>query len=343
MCSCSVGWVYDRRFRDHDTGEGHIECPQRLGIIVEALQKCGLLERTVPLPFRAATAEQLAWVHDPAYVELVRMACDAGFTFIGSEETRICPRSYDVAALAVGGVLAACDAVMRGHARRTFCAVRPPGHHAERDQAMGFCLFNNVAIGAEHLVRCHGLSRVAIVDIDAHHGNGIQHVFESRGDVFYISLHERPGSLDFPGTGEASETGWGPGAGYTLNVPLDRSSGERQYLEALERRVLPALDRFRPQFLLVCAGFDTLVWDRVSHLSLEPDSLARITALLVAAAERHARGRLVSVLEGGYDLAHLGPAVAAHVRSLLEAPASAGTIAEDSCRPAPGLHPNGGH
>jgi acetoin utilization deacetylase AcuC-like enzyme len=162
------------------------------------------------------------------------------------------------------------------------------------------------------------LSRVAIVDIDVHHGNGTQHIFASRSDVFYISLHERPGSLPFPGSGEADETGCGQGEGYTLNVPLNRGSGEAEYLAALDNQVVPALDRYRPQFVLLSAGFDALMWDDMANLSLEPSSYGPITERLVRTAERHASGRLVSVLEGGYDLPNLGSAVVAHASVLLK-------------------------
>ena len=314
----AVGWIYDRRFHQHEPGDRHVETPRRLDTIVDALQRTGLMDQLSPIPFRLATTQQLCLVHEPAYVDLLQMMCDEGFTFIGSRETGVCSRSYDVAALAVGGTLSACDAVIAGQVRRAFCAVRPPGHHAEADQAMGFCLFNNVAVGAEHLVRNHGLSRLAIVDFDVHHGNGTQHIFESRSDVFYISLHERPASLPFPGTGEADEVGRGPGKGYTLNVLLDRGSGESDYLAALDREVIPALDRYRPEFLLISAGFDALMGDAISNISLAPDSYEPITRRLMQVAGRHCDGRLVSVLEGGYDLPTLGPAVAAHIRMLLE-------------------------
>jgi acetoin utilization deacetylase AcuC-like enzyme len=311
-----LGFVYDRRFLLHVTGDWHIECPERLEVIVAALEQAGLLAEMEVLPFTWASPAQLALVHEPAYVALVRIACDEGFTFIGSQETAICPRSYEVAALAAGGVLAACDAVMAGRVHRAFCAVRPPGHHAEADLAQGYCLFNNVALGAEHLIRNHGLSRVAIVDFDVHHGNGTQHLFENRADVFYVSVHERPGSLPYPGTGEAAEIGRGPGTGYTLNVPLDRFSTEPQYRLALEDHVVPALERYRPEFLLLSAGFDALMWDDVSHVSLEPQAFGWITELLVQVADRHAAGRVVSVLEGGYDRLNLGRAVVAHVQGL---------------------------
>jgi acetoin utilization deacetylase AcuC-like enzyme len=311
-----IAWIYDAQFLLHDPGSVHLERAERLHRIRRALDEAGLLARLQALPFQAATPAQLAAVHDPAYVELVRMVSDAEFPFIGSTDTGICLHSYRVAALAAGGVLAACDAIMAGTVARAFCAVRPPGHHAEADRAMGFCLFNHVALAAEHLVRHHDLQRVAIVDIDAHHGNGTQHIFESRRDVFYVSLHERPESLAFPGTGYASETGCGAGLGYTLNIPLRRGCDERDYLAAVDRDVLPALASFDPQMLLISAGFDALAGETVANLSLAPDTYGPLTERLVALAQQHAHGRLLSVLEGGYHRADLGRAVVAHVRAL---------------------------
>lgn len=312
-----LGWIYDRRFLQHDTGPTHPEGPQRLESILAALHQADLLHRLEPLEFGAASPEVLALVHDPAYVHLVRLACDEGFTFIGSEDTRICRWSYDVAALAAGGVLAACHAVSEGRVLRAFCAVRPPGHHAESDRAQGFCLFNNVALAAEYFLRSRHVQRVAIVDLDVHHGNGTQRIFESRADVLYISLHERPGSLPFPGTGEADEIGAGEGMGYTLNIPLAPGSGESEYRAAFETRVIPTLAGYRPQILLISAGFDALAWDRVSQISLPPRAFAWMTQQLVRAAESSAEGRIVSVLEGGYDLDQLGDAVCYHIRALL--------------------------
>jgi acetoin utilization deacetylase AcuC-like enzyme len=312
-----VGWVYHPRFLDHQTGKSHVECPARLEVVLETLEQSHLLPQLQPLQFSSATIGQLALVHDPAYIDIVRMLCDEGFTFAGDSATSICRSSFEVAALATGGVLAACDAVIAGQIDRAFCAVRPPGHHAGVDQAMGFCLFNHVAVAAEHLLGRHGLQRVAIVDLDAHHGNGTQNIFESRSDVLYISVHERPESLPFPGSGHSHESGRGAGRGSTLNVPLDRGSNTSVYLNALECSVLPTLERFKPEFLLLSTGFDALAWDRVANLSLQVESFGRITAPLVALADRHARGRLVSVLEGGYDLGHLGAAVVSHIRELL--------------------------
>jgi acetoin utilization deacetylase AcuC-like enzyme len=258
----------------------------------------------------------LALVHDPAYIDIVRLLCAEGFTFIGSPDTGICPASYDVAALATGGVLAACDAVWRGDVRRAFCAVRPPGHHASIDQAQGFCLFNHVAIAAEYLIRHHGASRVAIVDFDAHHGNGTQAIFESRRDVLYVSLHERPEAPSYPGTGYASERGIGIGTGFTLNVPLDWGCSPGNYLRAVDEHVLPALAAYQPEWLLLSAGFDGLASDPVGHLGLQPDTFEQLTHRLLQTAGDVACDRVVSVLEGGYVSADLGAAVVAHLRAL---------------------------
>ena len=313
----TLGLIYDRRFLDHDTGDVHPECPERLTVIMDALRERGLLDRTVPIPFRQAKAEEIAMAHEPAYVDLIRMVCDEGFTGLGGGDTKLCEKSYDVAALAVGGAMAACDAVMAGTVQRAFCAVRPPGHHAEADRVMGFCLFNNVAVAAEHLIRNHGLQRVAIVDFDVHHGNGTQHIFEERSDVLYVSIHERPGSIRFPGTGKETETGKGDGRGFTLNVPLSRGAGETEYRDALDRQILPRLEEYRPEFLLLSAGFDALSADMISHLRLEPESYGWITSDLVQLADRQVDGRVVSVLEGGYHLDHLGRAATKHVGGLI--------------------------
>ncbi|MDM8005884.1 MAG: histone deacetylase [Phycisphaerae bacterium] len=318
----AVGWVYDRFFHRHQTGETHPERAVRLEVIVSDLTAAGLLGRMRHLPFQPAPTDIVSWIHEPAYVELVRLACEQGFSFIGSSETRICPESYDAALLAVGGVLAACDAAMSGEVPRSFCAVRPPGHHAERDLAMGYCLFNNVAIAAEYLVRRHNLKRVAIVDWDVHHGNGTQHAFEERRDVFYVSVHQMPESL-FPGTGYERETGRGPGEGFTLNIPMKPGSGDREFHEVFDTQIFPRLDEYEPEFVLVSAGFDATRGERVASLDLESSSYGWITQAVVEIAKRHARGRLVSVLEGGYDLTRLGQCVIEHITAMMDEGADA--------------------
>ncbi len=313
----AVGWVFHPFLRRHLTGPDHPERPERLDAIRDALERSGLLGRLVPLRFGPATFEDLTLVHEPAYVDLLRMACEHGFGFIGEPETRICPESFDAAALAAGGVLAACDAVMEGRVRRAFCAVRPPGHHAEPDRAMGFCLINHVAVAAEHLRRRRGVERVAVVDLDVHHGNGTQKAFEDRDDVLYVSIHEHPLTLKYPGTGYPGETGRGPGRGFTLNLCVPHGADLSDYRRALHDRVIPALERFGPGFLLVSAGFDAGRTEPLAHVNLAPADFGRITRELVRAAEDLCAGRVVSVLEGGYDLGSLGPCAVEHVRALL--------------------------
>jgi len=310
-----VGWVYHPFFLRHDTGATHPEHPLRLEAIAAALAAVELPSRLRSIPFDPIPVETLARVHEPAYVELVQMACEQGMSFIGSKDTHICRESFDVALLAVAGVLGACDAVMADDVARAFCAVRPPGHHAGRDRAMGYCLFNNVAVAAEHLIRTHQLERVAIVDWDVHHGNGTQQIFEERGDVLYISLHEAPPYL-YPHTGHADEDGVGEGRGFTLNVPMQPGSGDATYRQAFFEKVIPRLDEFKPQFVLVSAGFDAARSDRTADIDLQPESFGWMTRELVAVADRYADGRLVSVLEGGYEPSTLRRCVVEHVRAM---------------------------
>jgi len=313
----TIGWLYHEECRNHQPGAGHPERPERLPAVVEALERSGLSERMERAEFDRAELDALRSVHDPDYVETVRTAWDRGQRALDAGDTRISEGSYDAARRAAGGVLTACDRVMSGAWSRAFCSVRPPGHHAERDRALGFCLFNGIAIGAEHLIRQHGLERVAIVDFDVHHGNGTQHIFERRADVLYVSIHETPASL-FPGTGEATEVGSGAGAGYTLNVPMPPGSGDEAYREAFERKVMPKVEGYEPQALLVSAGFDAAAEDPLAHMELTEAAFAWMTDRLIEAAEWHCGGRIVSVLEGGYDLTALGRDVCAHVRRLLE-------------------------
>jgi len=309
----ATGFVYHPDFHRHQTRHGHPERPERLEAVVEALEAAGLRRRMRELVFEPAPLAALTAVHEPAYVELVEMACAEGMGSIGSPDTHICSASYHVATLAAGGVIDACDAVMAGQVDNAFCAVRPPGHHAEADRATGFCLFNHIALAAQHLVDAHGLARVAVVDFDVHHGNGTQHLFESRRDVLYVSLHEAPGTLLYPGTGMAHERGRGDGEGCTVNIPMPAGSGDAAFIAAFEEQVEPALDAFAPEFLLLSAGFDAAAAETIAHLNLTPAGYAGMTRRLLARCPR-----LVSMLEGGYVLRSLGQCAAAHVEALLE-------------------------
>jgi acetoin utilization deacetylase AcuC-like enzyme len=310
--------AYDERFCEHDTGPGHPERPQRVRAIEKHLRACGLWHRFDMVSFDAADDRSIEAIHDSAYMERLEASCRDGLGFIDTAESVVCPRSAEIARLAVGAALAAVDAVVEQRAANAFCALRPPGHHAERDRSMGFCLFNNVAVAANYAIERHGLERVAIVDFDVHHGNGTQHTFEQRADVLFVSLHEDPACL-YPGTGFACETGHGEGAGFTINLPMAPHSADESYREAFEETVLPALELFGPKMLFVSAGFDASAADPLAHLMVTPDGFAWMTEQLAAVAARTCGGRIVSLLEGGYDLASLAECVQHHVAVLLEA------------------------
>ncbi len=313
----STALIYDEQFLDHDTGPGHPERPDRLRAIVTRLHSDGIWERLVHLPFEPANLECIHAVHEPSYVERLRAACRDGLPFIDAPDSTICPESFDIARLAAGGAAAAVDALMAGRVQNAFCALRPPGHHAERDRSMGFCLFNNVAIAAQRLIVRHKIERVGIVDFDVHHGNGTQHTFEDRADVLFISLHEDPSCL-YPGTGHASETGRGPGLNTTMNLPMEPGSGDAAYEAAFDEKVLPALRRHQPQVLLVSAGFDAATNDPLAHLTVSSNGFEWMAQQLANTARELCEGRIVCLLEGGYDLESLADGVARGVKGLME-------------------------
>jgi acetoin utilization deacetylase AcuC-like enzyme len=313
----TVGLVLDSAFERHLTGPDHPERPARLTAIRDALQKAGLIERCTLIPLRRATDAEIERVHTREYIERLIRACRDGQPYIDVPDSAICPESYEIALRAAGTVIEAVDRVLNGDLERAFCAVRPPGHHAERDRSMGFCLLGNVAIAVEHARRMHRIERVAVVDWDVHHGNGTQHVFESDPDVLFISLHGHPYFV-YPGTGFEHEVGRGAGVGATLNITMMPGAGDAEYHRAFEQQVIPRLTEFAPQFLLISCGFDAHRLDPLAPICLETGSFAWMTRAVVHVAQRHCSGRLVSVLEGGYHLEALGDSAAAHVRVLLE-------------------------
>ena len=291
----------------HDTGTEHVEIPARLGAVVTALRD------HVPgiewLEAPRATRGQLLRVHEPLLLHAVLETAPEGLVQL-DPDTLLSPGSAEAALRAAGAVVAAVDMVMGGEADAAFCAVRPPGHHATAAHAMGFCLFNNVAVGAAHALERHGLARVAVVDFDVHHGNGTQAIFAADGRVLYASAHEMP---LFPGSGDPRERSAGPNV---HNAALRPGSGSIRFREAWSERLLPAIDAFRPQLVLVSAGFDGHRADPVAHVELEAADFGWLTGELLGIAGRHAGGRVVSVLEGGYDLAALAECSVAHVRAL---------------------------
>jgi acetoin utilization deacetylase AcuC-like enzyme len=310
-----TGFVYGPVYLEHKTGAGHPERPERLRAIVNRLEASGLLARLTAISPRPAADEWLTTVHAADYVRRVRDRCKAGAGYVDTTDAPVSRRSYDAAVAAVGGVLAAVDAVVEGRVRTAFCAVRPPGHHARRDRAMGFCLLNNVAVAARYVQKKHGLAKVLIVDWDVHHGNGTQEMFYDDPTVFYFGIHQSP---FYPGTGRADERGEGDGQGTTLNVPLVAGAGDRAYRQALERDLRPAAEAFRPDFVLISAGFDAHEDDLLGRMKVTAGGFAELTRIVRSIAERHCRGRLVSVLEGGYHLDGLADSAEAHLRVLME-------------------------
>jgi len=295
----------------HDNGPGHPESPARLAAVLRALDhdRYAALDR-VEAP--RAGREQLLRVHDDAHVDRILTAIPVGEAQRLDEDTVLSPGSAEAALRAAGAAVAAVDAVLGGgHVRRAFCAVRPPGHHATRERAMGFCLFNNVAVAAAHALAAHGLKRVAIADFDVHHGNGTQDIFWREPHVLFASSHQMP---LYPGSGGPDERG----AGNILNRPLSAGDGPHLFRELWEGDLLPQLHAFKPQLVLVSAGFDAHQRDPLADLCLGSEDYAWITAKLVELANRHADGRLVSTLEGGYDLAALAASAAAHVEAMLD-------------------------
>jgi acetoin utilization deacetylase AcuC-like enzyme len=314
-----TGYVYAQRYLLHDPGSWHPERPDRLKAIHTALETGDLLELVVRLRPDYAPLKWVERLHDPDYIRRFKEACEKGKHIFEVQDCGISRDSYQAALLAVGGVMLAVDAVMDQQVENAFCAVRPPGHHAERDRAMGFCFFNNVAIGAIYAVEHYGLERVAIVDWDVHHGNGTQHMFEEDPRVFYVSFHESP-EYCYPGTGYRREEGKGAGKGYTLNLPFPPRSGDEEYLEAMENEVLPRLRRFAPQFVFISAGYDAHAQDPLAHMHLSRLAFRQMTRSLVDLALETAAGRLITVLEGGYNLEVLEECVEDHIRILLDIP-----------------------
>ena len=300
----ATGVVRDVRFLDHNYGAGHIEGPERLESVYAALRTKPLLPLT-PIEPRPATVEEIARIHSPEYVAFISRT--AGKRFLQLDpDTSVTALSFDTALLAAGGTMRAADLIMSGELGNGFSLIRPPGHHAERNGARGFCLFNNIAVTAEHLVRSHGLKRILIADWDLHHGNGTQHAFYEDPQVLYFSTHQFP---YYPGSGYWDETGAGAGEGYTVNVPLTPGKIDGDYAW-IYRNLLGSVARaFRPEFILVSAGFDILGGDPLGGMRLTSAGMAALTSEIMALADELCGGRLLFVLEGGYDLLGLAEGV----------------------------------
>ena len=311
---------YDPEVLRHDTGPYHPETPRRLEAAVSALRISGAVFGSPPNPERTLAA--IGRVHDERYVWRFGEACrtapsgvEGAFSLFDSPDNPISPSSFDAAARGTGLALAAADVVLAGRADSVFVAARPPGHHALADAAMGFCFFNTVGVVARDLIVNHGLSRVLVADFDVHHGNGTQHLFWEDGRVAYVSVHRFP---FYPGTGAADETGSGPGRGTIANVPLPAGSGDTAYAGGFVGALEHLAERFRPEFVLVSAGFDAHVKDPLGGMRVSTEGFAWMTRALLDVADTYAQGRLVSFLEGGYDADALGASVVQHHRVLVD-------------------------
>jgi len=312
-----TGYVYDLRYLLHDTGPYHPEVPDRLIAIHDGISKAGLLERLTIIPASRVDLKWILEVHDHAYVRRFEEVCLSGNSCFDDPDNQICVDSYETAFLAAGGCLDAVKMMMEQKIDNAFCAIRPPGHHAEHDKAMGFCYFNNIAIAARYLQMEWGIERVGIIDFDVHHGNGTEHIFENDPTVFYYSIHQHP-SFAYPGTGRAFDEGVLKGKGFTKNSPVLPGRGDDNYKSLITNELLPAFDSFKPEVILVSTGFDAHSEDEMSDINLSTEGFSWIMETIMDLANHHAKGRIISILEGGYSLEKLPELAANHVKILLK-------------------------
>jgi len=311
-----TGLLYDERFLLHKTSPEHPEVPERLIAAYQGVEKGGLLPDLTLFGARRARQELVEAVHSIKYYLRFEEECLYGMPYFMHPDCQMSMQTFEAAMLAIGGVVEAARRVMAGELDNAFCAVRPPGHHAEVNRAMGFCFFNNIAVTARYLQSEWGVKRIGIIDFDVHHGNGTQLIFEDDPGVFFYSIHEHP-SFAFPGTGREFEKGTGPGEGYTLNSPMLPGQGDNEYKETLQRDLFPAFEEYKPEIILISAGFDAHVDDDMSDINLSTAGFTWMMERIVDLAEQHAGGRLISVLEGGYNLQRLPELIRNHVSLLL--------------------------
>ncbi len=311
-----TGFLFDQRYLLHDTGPYHPEVPERLQAIYQGIENGGLIPKLRMITADRADLKWVESVHSTDYIRRFEEVCYAGKPTMDSPDNRMCTETFETALLAVGGVLKVVDLVMQDELDNAFCAIRPPGHHAEVSEAMGFCYFNNVAIAARYLQQQWHISKVGIIDFDVHHGNGTQHIFEKDASVFYYSIHQHP-SFAYPGTGREFEKGSVDGLGFTKNTPVLPGQGDEEYRQYLRRDLEPAFDEFQPDMILISAGFDGHMDDDMSDVRLSTDAFSWIMESIFQMAEKYSNGKLISILEGGYSLKRLPELASNHVQILM--------------------------
>ena len=298
--------IYSPKYLFHKTGPRHPESPSRLRVILRELNSSGVLENencNLVEP-EMATVKDLKLVHDQSYVQQIKNFCDCGGGLLDVRDTVVSSNGYNVALLAAGGAIKGVDLVMNNTYQNAFAFVRPPGHHAGPCYPMGFCIFNNIAVAASYLLKKFNLERIAILDIDAHHGNGTQDIFYKTRNVLYVSLHEDP--IEFPLNGFIDEIGKGDGMGYTVNVPLPYGTDDKIYLKSFKDIAFPVIQQFKPQFILISIGFDNHYTDPIGNLSLSSVSYSTVLDMILDYASHSCQGKIVAVLEGGYSLRYIG-------------------------------------
>ena len=312
--SRKIGIVKDGRYLQHSAGFAHPESPERLAAIYEMLDNPLMSWKFTPIEPREASHEEIEMIHSPAYVEFIASTAGKRNVYL-DPDTATSPETYEIAKLAVGGVCNAIDSVMDGEVDNAFAFIRPPGHHAEKDTAAGFCVFNNIAIGAMHAIAKYNLKRILIVDWDLHHGNGTQHSFYGDQRVLYFSTHQYP---YYPGTGGLQENGRGQGEYYTINVPLNPGMGDAAFVKIFRRILQPVALEFKPELILLSAGFDTHFQDPLGGMRVTPEGFAAMTRILLNIADACCQGRFVAVLEGGYHLIGLTRSVKAVLQEMMD-------------------------
>ena len=312
--------LYTPKYLNHNAGPHHPESPKRLKAIMKELNRSGLFEtgRCSLIEPKRASIDDLKLIHKSDYIQLVEKCSASGGGLLDLGDTTVSPKSFETALFAVGGALEAVNLVMAGRFKKAFALVRPPGHHAGPYYAMGFCIFNNVAIAATHLLKQFNIQRVLILDIDAHHGNGTQEIFYATNRVLYISLHQDP--TGFPGTGFTDETGKGKGLGYTVNIPFPFRIDDQMYLKAINQIVVPIAQQYKPQFILVSVGFDGHYTDPVAGLSLSASCYLKTFSHVLSLASQFCKGKLVAILEGGYSLNYIGKIATAIIAKMAGVP-----------------------